>query len=98
MKPIEVLNIRYLANQFDGRLLARRSEPYGGRDWSARSSDLNPLDYGIWGILNAKVYSIRPQTLLHLKSRLDQEVASLGANQVLLRCVLHLRLNIFKCL
>ena len=46
----------------------------------------------------AKVYSIRPQTLLHLKSRLDQEVASLGANQVLLRCVLHLRLNIFKCL
>ena len=51
----------------------------------ARSHDLNPLDYGIWGILKAKVYSIRPQTLLHLKTRLDQEVASPGANQGLLR-------------
>ena len=66
-------------------LLARRSESYGGRDLSARSSDLNPLDYGIWGILKAKVYSIRPQTFLYLKTQLDQEVASLGANQVLLR-------------
>ena len=33
------LNIRYLANQFGGRLVARRSEPYGGRDWAARSPD-----------------------------------------------------------
>lgn len=41
------LNIRYLANQFGGRLIARRSEPYGGRDWAARSPDLNPLDYGM---------------------------------------------------
>ena len=40
------LNIQYLARQFGGRLLARRSEPYGGRDWAARSPDLNPLDYG----------------------------------------------------
>ena len=40
------LNIRYLANQFGGRLLARRSEGFGGRDWAARSPDLNPLDYG----------------------------------------------------
>lgn len=39
-------NITYLARQFGGRLIARRSEPFGGRDWAARSPDLNPLDYG----------------------------------------------------
>ena len=39
-------NIQYLARQFGGRLIARRSEPFGGRDWAARSPDLNPLDYG----------------------------------------------------
>ena len=33
-------NIRYLARQFNGRLIARRSEPFGGRDWAARSPDL----------------------------------------------------------
>ena len=86
-------NIRYLGNQFNGRLLARRSERFGGRDWAARSPDLNPLDYGIWGILKGKVFSPRPQTILQLKTRLDHEVASLGADQGLLRCVLDMRLH-----
>ena len=84
------LNIGYLANQFGGRLVARRSEPYGGRDWAARSPDLNPLDYGsrvclkqksieysgIWG--KSRLFSPRPQTLLQLKVRLDQEIARLA--------------------
>ena len=43
-------NMAYLARQFGGRLLSRRSEPYGGRDWAARTRldcpDLNPLDFG----------------------------------------------------
>ena len=97
------LNINYLAAQFNGRLLARRSEPLGGRDWAARSPDLNPLDYGInqrlallgawlnnytgiWGILKSRVYSqARPRTMLQLRTRVDQEVARLGADRAMLR-------------
>ena len=29
--------------------------------WSAKSPDLNPLDYGIWGILTKKVASMRKE-------------------------------------
>jgi len=80
------LNLNYLAAQFNGRLLARRSEPLGGRDWAARSPDLNPLDYGIWGILKSRVYSqARPRTMLQLRTRVDQEVARLGADRAMLR-------------
>ena len=43
------------------------------------------LIFGIWGILKSRVFSPRPQTLLQLKVRLDQEVASLAADQGLLR-------------
>ena len=78
-------NIAYLGRQFGGRLIARRSEPYGGRDWAARSPDLNPLDYGVWGILKSRLFSPRPATMLELRTRLDQEVARLGQDQALLR-------------
>ena len=61
-------------------------------DWAARSPDLNPIDYGsrvclkqrsieysgIWGILKSRLFSPRPQTLLQLKVRLDQEIARLA--------------------
>ena len=52
------LNIHYLARQFGGRLVARRSEPFEGRGWAARSPDLNPLDYGkAWQFQNVKLQS-----------------------------------------
>ena len=59
-------------------------------DRGSRSPDLNPLDYssrvclkqksieysGIWG--KSRLFSPRPQTLLQLKVRLDQEIARLA--------------------
>ena len=78
-------NLAYLGRQFGGRLVARRSEPFGGRDWAARSPDLNPLDFGIWGILKSRLHSPRAQTMLELRLRLDQEVGRLGQDQALLR-------------
>ena len=41
--------------------------------------------FGIWGILKSRLFSPRPQTMLQLKLRLDQEVARLAADQPLLR-------------
>ena len=46
---------------------------------------LNSHFFGIWGILKARLFSPRPQTLLQLRTRLDQEVLRLGADQAMLR-------------
>ena len=46
-------NMRYLDRQFDGRVISRRA--IRGVDWPARSPDLNPLDFCMWGYLKSKV-------------------------------------------
>ena len=38
-------NMMYLDRQFEDRVVSR------GRDWPARSPDLNPLDFFLWGFL-----------------------------------------------
>ena len=43
------------------------------KDWPARSSDLNPLDYSIWSILEKRVCSTPHQTLEFLKAKLMKE-------------------------
>jgi hypothetical protein len=80
-------NMAYLARAFGGRLISRKSEQHGGRDWAARSPDLNPLDFGIWGILKARVFTPRPRTLMELRTRIDQQVAELGNDRQLLQRV-----------
>ena len=43
----------YLDRQFGERVASNRS--IRGRNWPARSPDLNPLDYCVWGCLKSKV-------------------------------------------
>ena len=47
------VNMRYLDTQFGPRVISRR--PIRGIDWPARSPDLNPLDFCLWGYLKSKV-------------------------------------------
>ena len=47
------VNMRYLDAQFGPRVISRR--PIRGIDWPARSPDLSPLDYCLWGYLKSKV-------------------------------------------
>ena len=63
-------NIQYLARQFGGRLIARHSEPFGGRDWAARSPDLNPLDYGTGWLFSIEIC----HTVPHFSSTLISPV------------------------
>jgi hypothetical protein len=44
---------------FEDRLISREL-------WPARSPDLNPCDFYLWGNLKDKVYSINPHTLVEL--------------------------------
>ena len=49
----------YLDTQFPHRWIGRRGEI----EWPARSPDLTPLDYFLWGYFKSKVYSTQPQSL-----------------------------------
>ena len=44
----------------------------------ARSPDLTPCDFFLWGYLKAKVYARRPGTIEQLKEAIRQEVAAIA--------------------
>lgn len=60
---------RYLDEVFPGRWLGRR----GPIEWPARSPDLTPLDFFLWGHLKSRVYQNRPNNLDDLKARIRHE-------------------------
>lgn len=60
----------YLDQVFANRWIGRR----GVIEWPARSPDLTPLDYFLWGYLKSKVYLNRPANLEDLKARIRQEI------------------------
>ena len=68
-------NMQYLDSQFGDRVISRKS--IHGRDWPARSPDLNPLDYFFGGFLKAKVYTPWPRNLDELEANIRREVANL---------------------
>ena len=62
-----------LREMFPSRLVSLR----GDIGWPARSPDLTPWDFLLWGYLNAEVYKHRPQTLKALKDAIREEVAAI---------------------
>ena len=67
--------LQYLDSQFEDRVISRKS--VRGRDWPARSPDLNPLDYFLWGFLKSKVYFPWPRNLDELEANIRREVGNL---------------------
>ena len=61
--------LRVLREMFPGHLISLR----GDVGWPARSPDLNPCDFFLWGYLKEKVF-IRPRSLEDLKERIRQEI------------------------
>jgi len=59
-----------LREMFPGRLISLR----GDISWPARSPDLTPCDYFLWGYLKAEVFKHRPRTLQALKDAIRLEV------------------------
>ena len=76
--------MQYLDRQFNNRVLAMST--ISGFDWPARSPDLNPLDFCVWGVLKEKVFKPRPQTVEELKDRIRFEVGRLDKSMLKRAC------------
>jgi hypothetical protein len=59
--------------------------------WRARSPDLNPCDFYLWGNLKDKVYSNNPHTLVKLKQSIRKTISSIEVSELKL-----VSNNIFK--
>ena len=92
---VTLQNMRYLDSQFGDRVVSRK--PIQGRDWPARSPDLNPCDFFLWGFLKSKVYSPRPATLVQLQTNIQREVAALDP-AMLLRVLMDVKIRCHKCI
>ncbi|GBM78293.1 hypothetical protein AVEN_46994-1 [Araneus ventricosus] len=62
-----------LKEMFPKRLVSLR----GDISWPARSPDLSPCDYFLWGYLKSKVYKNRPRTTEELRAAVRQEIAAM---------------------
>ena len=50
----------------------------GDLEWQARSPDLTPCDFFVWGFLKSRVYVNRPRTLQDLKANMQEEIANIA--------------------
>ena len=66
----------FLINTFGHRLVALGT----GVEWPARSPDLTPLDFFLWGYLKSRVYATPPQNLADLRLRITNEINNLRNN------------------
>lgn len=66
-------SIELLRENFPNRLISLR----GDLPWPARSPDLAPCDFFLWGYLKSVVYNDRPRTLVHLKDNIRKAIADI---------------------
>ena len=81
----------FLNETFGDRVISRHFP----RKWPARSPDLNPADYWLWGQLKHNIYSKQPKTLEDLRDLIEREVREIDVT-VMKSAVLNLvdRLNL----
>lgn len=66
-----VLNL--LNEAFDGRLISRNCE----FPWPARSPDLTPMDFWLWGVLKDNVYKTPPRNMAELRHNIAETARSI---------------------
>ena len=71
--PRLALSVRaWLDQKFPGRWLGRR----GPHEWPARSPDLTPCDFFLWGWAKEEVYRAKPRTVEQLEDRIRKVISS----------------------
>ena len=72
----------WLDENFDGGWIGRR----GPIRWPARSPDLTPLDFWLWGYLKEKVYAEKLQSVEELKRLITEKIAEIPAKMIAPAC------------
>ncbi len=62
--------------RFSQRLISHKSD----FPWPARSPDLSPLDYFLWGFVKEKGFLSAPSNIAELKNKVREAIASIDAN------------------
>lgn len=70
--------LRFLSDHFGDQLISRG----GPIPWPARSPDLSPLDFFLWGFLKEKVYATMPQDIDELKDEIENAVARIPLRMI----------------
>ena len=71
-------SVQILKNMFPSRLISIR----GDIAWPARSPDLAPCDFFLWGYIKEKVYINRPKTIDELKEKIVEEIRNLSQSTI----------------
>uniref|UniRef100_A0AAF5DTE4 Tc1-like transposase DDE domain-containing protein n=1 Tax=Strongyloides stercoralis TaxID=6248 RepID=A0AAF5DTE4_STRER len=77
--------ITFLKAIFGNRIISKN----GNINWPARSPDLSPLDFSLWGYLKDRVYRNKLETIEDLKENIETEIADIP------RCMLKKVMNSF---
>lgn len=64
----------YLNHVFPRRWIGRR----GSVEWPARSPDMTPLDYFLWGYTRSQIYKQKPDNLDELKARIRETIRAIS--------------------
>jgi hypothetical protein len=73
------LNVRaFLNNSFNEKWIGRN----GPIHWAARSPDLTPLDFYLWGKLKNEVYATPVNSLEHLKQKITDHLQLITQNEL----------------
>ena len=83
-----------LNNMFDDRWIGRN----GPWRWPARSPNLTPLDFYLWGHLKSVVYSSPVNTRQELQERVINAINSLHGAQLLRATTQEVQRRVEKCL
>lgn len=68
----------YLDEIFPQRWIGRR----GPVEWPARSPDLTPPDFWLWGYVKDNVYGRKPDTMASLKLMIEEEIGRIPADMI----------------
>ena len=83
-----------LQELFPNRVVALGHQP----EWPARSPDLTPLDFFLWGYLKEKVYHTVPANLDDLRNRINREVQALRRTRMVRRAVQDMARRAQRCI
>ena len=72
----------YLNENLPNRWIGRK----GPVDYLARSPDLTPIDFFLWGFLKNKVYVTKPETIDELQVAIERECAQIPNEMILDVC------------